>query len=805
VRHYRAEAQRLGANVAATSARRPEAGGATGASKRTAEIRPKPQTETVVRQTKYPVDRPFEREYLGRVLKLVAQQITASETVMRDAKQKLNRSGNDDFVGSAVLTWRVNNREEALTALESQRSTPYFGRIDFKEEGAEEDESLYIGRASVADEKHDLLVLDWRAPICSMYYGYNLGEASYRAPKGWIKGEIGLKRQYRIEGGKLIGVYDSTGGAGDLEDDAVDEMLLSMLKRNTTGKMRQIVQSIQSEQDAIIRSEGDIIVVQGPAGSGKTIIALHRAAYLLYHLRIERERLAQRFDHISAQRVLVFSPNSLFSDYISRVLPDLHEGQVRQVILEQFLLNELTRQLRQEGQAARYRIELKEDHFEAVQSPTVSADFERRAARAAFKASGQMLSAVAWAARTLEARIEDLFTDITLNTLSASSRGGRLFFSRDEMLRKFRAQSDTLPIVTRIEGVVKECASRLADVARLPYTQAATTRELEQHKRRLEERLKPFRDRSVVDLYRGLWEGIGAWHQEEVERSAPSALQAIAAETLATLNEGRLAYEDIVPLLLVSGAYRGFPSMRDIDHAVVDEAQDYSLLHYEYIRRCLPAKCGLTIVGDINQSLDPLLNIPDYDCLAQVFSNRIRRLELTRSYRSSQEITDFAGRILSADRRIDNVRRTGSRPKLIAAGSDTGSAVRAILDRVAPAGYNSIAILCRTRQDCRTLHRRLCPAIPATLIVDPADKLTSGIAIMPVPLAKGLEFDVVIVHDAGATCYHRDTERKLLYTACTRALHELYLCYSGNLSPLLSASVEDATLFETIELTPSRA
>lgn len=807
--------------------------------------------------------RDFEVDYLQSVLQTIQKQTSQNQSELDNLRQERRGLGNKQFSEGAIIAWKVENNERMLEVLESMTASPYFGRIDFLEnplasespnknssknpsknpnESVSENqtenqtengltEMIFIGRSTLEGPGGAFLVYDWRAPICSMYYAYNLGQASYTAPMGTISGEIVLKRQYEIKHGKIASIYDSSGEA-IARGEAVDEMLLSLLKRNSSGRMRQIVQSIQAEQDAIIRSGGDVVVVQGPAGSGKTIIALHRAAFLLYEMRLDRERQAQRYGNISASRMLVFSPNNVFADYISRVLPDLHEDQIRQVVLEQFLQGELNRQLRADAQAGRYTVESKADHYEIALGETAPQEARRRMVASAFKASPTMRAAIDLYLARQEVAIEEAFDDLELSIVGVVmvDPNQRIFYSKEDMVRHFRQASDANGVAGRIDTVLNRVRVEIADYGRIATVQTTTVRRLERERQRLADRLKPFKTRNLMDLYTALWQESAllteAQNEVPFQPFSPLAdsgentgsgfvLSEIARDTLPELKRGRIAYEDLIPLLLVCGYYRGFPAgLRETDHAVVDEAQDYSVLHYEYIRRCLPNRCSLTIVGDINQAIDPALNLHSYDVLESIFPKRIKRLELTKSYRSSMEITRFAGRVLRGGANIDNVRRSGSKPKRIEvpAGERTDAAIGTALEELAHEEFNTIAILCKTRKEATALHARLQNQFqnrllalrngPAgksypeiTLLTDGAASFANGIFVLPVPLAKGLEFDAVILQDAGATVYAQEEDRKFLYTACTRALHALYICHSGLLSPLLDA---DPTLSDLL-------
>jgi DNA helicase II / ATP-dependent DNA helicase PcrA len=739
-------------------------------------------------------ERRGEHEYLERVLGTVDAQIMAHSDRLQNVKRGYRETPADDYNGQAASAWAVAGTRQALETLHQQRECPYFGRIDFLEDGANYRERIYIGRASLYDKSDDRLIHDWRAPLCGMYYQYNVGQAAFSSPSGVIKGQILLKRQYDIQRGTLISIHDSAGTLLEQDEAGIDEMLASLLKRDTAGKMRQIVQSIQAEQDAIIRTDGDIVAVQGPAGCGKTVIALHRAAYLLYQMRQNRSQ-GGRYNGISAQRVLVFSPNAVFSDYISRVLPDLHEGQVKQIIFDRYAVERLEKQLNAQSSGRRpcYSVECKEDYYECMLTRSDDAIYRARHAGAVFKTSAAMLDVMRLYLEPIEADIEGSFTDIRLE--------GGFPFSRSEMTDRFRSRLEDSSLVERVQTVADAFETRVKEWAKakeaLAPLSAAQRSELEGATAKLKIWVREVEGRNLIALYRSLWESDENLVHAQKEADWPATVRSIAADTLGALGRHSIPFEDVIPLLLLEGMYRGFSTIQNIDHAVIDEAQDYSFLDFEYIKNCLPKRCTMTIVGDINQAIGVGVGIPVHERLERVFRSRVTRLELTKSYRSTFEIMEFARRILGVESQIESIRRTGDKPKLLAVPKNVvivdaiAAAVRALL----AAGRKSIAVLCRTKAEAQCMYDSLASRVEITLLTSDTKSSLQGALVMPVYLAKGLEFDAVIVADAGKAAYGRDTDRNLLYTACTRALHDLYVYYSNEPSPLLP--LRQRELYET--------
>jgi DNA helicase-2/ATP-dependent DNA helicase PcrA len=750
------------------------------------------------------IEKEIEEQYLERVLMLVEGHLTRRREQSRDAKSALYGVPNQGFSTEVAGAWAVKNAEKATETLEKQREAPYFGRIDFLETGYNDNKEVYyVGKASVWDG-NELIVIDWRAPVSSMYYSHGIGVAGYNAPGGYIHGEILLKRQYVFSGKSLNQIHE-TGGMNDSQEEAVDELLLSVLKRNATAQMRQIVQSIQKEQDQIIRSSGHIVVVQGPAGSGKTIIALHRAAYLLYQMREGRDRFAGQGNQISAQRMLVFSPNAIFSGYISSVLPDLQEDGIRQIILDSHINGELGRRLRG---GKPFGIEQKEDHYEYMLLEANDPNYAHRAFSSSLKSSARMIECIRSYVSGLDETAEMCFQNVAIRNDEDDS--DVVIHSRQELIDRYklrRGQHGT-SIISRLNDVVSYLADDQKRIENeLKQSEREQRRQSLLNERQLVRQLPPLKSEiarlkkivtdyqqiKLTDQYLAM-----LWKVNFQANNIPES-DAVNAHRLTeeAFSRQRVLYEDALPLLLLDGFYRGFTPFGGLNHAIVDEAQDYSLLHFEYVKNCLPAPCSMTIVGDINQATNPQLNFQNYDSLEAVYSSGIKQMALTRSYRSSSEITSFASRILG-DVHIDNVRRTGQKPVLVKLKeqSDMQSAVAFYVKRHTAAGAKTVAVLCKTRRDCDAIYPYLENQVGAKRLTSSSEDLSAAVVILPIYLAKGLEFDAVVIPNADANYYGKNTERRLLYTACTRALHEITLIYvdkPSSLMPIDRRDLYDAT------------
>ena len=654
-------------------------------------------------------------------------------------------------------------------------ASPYFGRIDFREAGLDAAMAVYIGLYGLAGDDEEFLVHDWRAPVSGMFYDSEVGPASYVAPEGKIAGDMLLKRQYKIENGLMVYMLDSSLTIGD-------DILREALARNTTEKMRQIVNSIQKEQDALIRNESrKVLVVQGPAGSGKTSIAMHRAAYLLYRHR----------GHMAANNLLIFSPNEVFADYISNVLPELGEENIREATFEDYARSMLGKKV---------SFEPKSDQMEFILSHDLSPDpspgkggeisasdgqcfgskslpkhrrdgYAIRTASIAFKSSAAFLEAIRNYERDLRHTLR--FEDIELN-------GIRLLPAATvkELYWEHCAELPIMAGITRLKDrVLSKCT----------YASGIVERKIEN----LVE--KVLVDRDPVRLYRKLFSDFHKVRQLAEDADAlPENLHVICKHTAKSVTSKRVPYEDVAPIILLRRLIDGEPRYANVKHLVIDEAQDYTPIHFELIRQ-LFGESSMTVLGDLSQRINPYSGLDSYDVLGDILGKDARIVaELTKSYRSSWEISEFALGVLPTAMAADNIRRSNRRPVVVRADSQEQIAglISDELTKLQAEGMVSVAVICKTAHEAARIHSKLRADHDIRLVEADSIAFHHGLVVLPIYLAKGLEFDAVIIHDASRKVYGSETERKLVYTACTRALHSLTLYYSGELSSLVPEGYE---------------
>ncbi len=619
--------------------------------------------------------------------------------------------------------------------LKRMKQSPYFARIDFAEPG-DPAEQVYIGSGSLVDDRSfDVYIYDWRSPIAGMYYDFELGSASYQCEAGEISGEITLKRQYRIEHGVMKEAFDSS-------VTVLDEILQSILSADAQEKMRPIVTTIQREQNTLIREEdSEILVIQGAAGSGKTSVALHRVAYLLYRRR----------NKLNESNILILSPNDYFSEYISGVLPELGEKNVRQLTMPQLISAATPRQEQEELPAyleQAYTIGYTPAQLEETRQKT-SAPFTR----------------------FLEERIARLtqegpsFTDLT-------DGEGTVILSGQEMQEIFCSCVPSFTMVQRLEKVSTYFVSRA-----------------ETYKQR---RLSVLRQRLLAkngdnfyldsaDLDRDVrlaW--MQQYHQLRETFFSSIALDeaALYQELLSDFWEpktgeafakayasGRLSYPDAAAFAYLRLLLGLCKPDGDILHVVVDEAQDYNFLHYRMLGRWF-YNARFTILGDPSQILSPALfdSREGFQYMLDAFSPRRSGLKaLEKRYRSTWEINTFADRILGLQG--EKVERHGPAPQVIKVW-DTADYVKQAFSQ---ADEQGCAVIVKTGRQATALYQQL-RGIPGITCIDGSAPVSLGKrVILPAYLAKGLEFDQVIVLTQGFT----PQDNNLFYVCCTRALHQL--------------------------------
>lgn len=601
------------------------------------------------------------------------------------------------------------------------RNVPYFGRIDFRTNGNKQPEPVYVGVYNFYDDSAKKnLVYDWRAPISSMFYDFELGDAFYETNEARVNGFIELKRQFRIRQGEMEYMIDS-------DITIQDDVLQKELNQASSAKMKNIVATIQREQNAIIRNEeARHLIIQGVAGSGKTSIALHRIAFLLYRFK----------ETISSSDMLIISPNKVFASYISNVLPELGEETVEETSMEE-IADELFE----------YQIKF-QSFFEQV-SELLSKTDEKLIERIRFKSSGEILKKMDEYLVYLE---NEGFQpeDILVNRKPVPA-----WFIKEAFEKHSRK-----PILNRFNEVVREIVNNVFfhyryEVMGKERTQLHTTIR------------KMFPSTNLRMLYKEFYN----W----LER--PDLLK----QKKGSVYE----YSDVYPLLYLKKKLEGLKTYSKVKHLVIDEMQDYSVVQYKVLSSLFP--CKKTILGDINQSVNPFSS-SGLETIEAVFPDATS-MTMLKSYRSTYEITQFSKRI-RPNIAVEPIERHGDEPDIIACKNEAGELIqiKALLEKFLNSGHNSLGIICKTQQQADKLYDALKENYQVNLLNALSVAFGSGIVITTAHLAKGLEFDSVIVPYATARNYFTEPDRQMLYVACTRAMHKLSLTYVKEKSPFLETN-----------------
>lgn len=746
-------------------------------------------------------DQERQKEYirLEETLAEIKEQLAISEgnCVVKQSELKETLLNYWENCGSdeAQLV-ETANRQRALSSLthstpltlRKMLNTPYFGRIDFieEEEGLlPQEDPIYIGIGTLMNEEAgEFLIYDWRAPISGMFYDCGLGKASYHCSAGIIEGRITLKRQYKITNGTMQYMFNA-----DLKID--DEVLQEILGKSVDDKMHTIINSIQREQNQIIRDANHrALFVEGPAGSGKTSVALHRIAFLLY-----RDR-----DILNEKNVLILSPNHLFSDYISNVLPEMGEENVLQKTFHDCVLESIAQ--------LPIRFETRTFHLETVLSNAHGYEQVLRTDNIRFKSSRNFEQIIQEYIDWMETSLVDDYPEIEFR--------GQILFHKSEWKHYYLGNLASMPVMIRLEKIKQMIESRSRPlfhtlrkkkeaeiIARGEEVDENTIKALARMAAR--EELSSFSDKidkltRLVPLseYRRLFKGNWLFARSTAKMNFPKEWQGIQKQTLSFINNGILPYEDIPPFMYFQGALQGFPVNRDIKHLIIDEAQDYTRLQFKILVILFPNSTW-TVVGDPAQAVHPFLNTASFKDMSEIIgTEKSIAFRLTRSYRSTKQIQNFCQALLSDTTDVESVNRSGPLPSItrIEKMPDMLPTLVHTIENIHKEGWRSIAVICKNTYQAKTVFSDLKAHIDLSLVIDEDDTFHQGIVVIPSYLAKGLEFDAVLVINADIINYSLEEERYILYTICTRTLHHLSLFYFGHISSFLSGM--DESLYQIL-------
>lgn len=669
-----------------------------------------------------------------------------------------------------------------LDTVERLEKRPYFARVDFKENGEEKPETIYIGLGSFADKDDHFLIYDWRAPISSIYYDGKLGKVTYNSPEGEITVDMTKKRQFMIEDGKIINMFDTNESIGD-------QMLLSVLSEKSSTKMKSIVTTIQREQNKIIRNtSADLLFVQGAAGSGKTSAILQRIAFLLYRYR----------GNLTSSDVIMFSPNQLFNDYIKNVLPEMGEQNMVQMTYWQFVARRLP------GMNV-------ENLFKQFEDPTADTNISR------FKDSVNFFNLLTRYAKRLNKRgvifkniyfrdkkkpyfDKDKIKEIYYSFNENYNLANRIDATREELIkilnRKITPETKKAWVAHTIEGMSQQELNDLYDRPDQEFESEAKEEAFlgrkivlaalkGVHKRILHNHFFNMRAQylsflravpKMVDLSK--WDiDEDEWmkHVEEVKNNFKSH---------------DIAMSDVSAYLYLYDLVTGRRTDYEMRYAFIDEIQDYTPFQLAYLKYNFP-RAKFTMLGDLNQAI--FTKDESRSLLKQISGlfdpEKTDVVQLTKSYRSTKELTNFTKQILRQGEKIEAFNRKG--PKPVIWGRETDEEAVAVLSNVLRDNEKhkmTTAVIAKDLASAKFVHKMLADrGEKATLIATANQRLVDGTLIIPSYLAKGLEFDAVIMWGASKENYHRVDETQLVYTITSRAMYKLDIIYTGEKSPLLDA------------------
>jgi len=700
-----------------------------------------------------------EKQYLNYANETLIKEIEFTKKEMKEIpKRYTNVLQGDSFLVENLMSSQATK----LKKLELAENSPYFGRIDFLSDGNNELTKVYVGKTNINDNhNNEQVVIDWRTPICSLYYDSDLGSVSYEAPCGTIEGELKLKRQIIIKDKKLIDVLDTSLVSND-------ELLQPYLSVNADNKMKTIVASIQKEQNQIIRRPiSDNIVVQGVAGSGKTSVALHRIAYLVYNLG----------EQIKSNQFLVIGPNNYFLNYISSILPELETEPVDQQTYIDLVNDALNEKLHLDNSnemlfneatikfknifAFKSSLEYKEilNQFmkEYLNHGIVSNGFYidneelygvETIKNILFSGVGSQPNfegACNYFVKNFKDNIENIYTKLNEKYRKIYIDPQETDTRKEEAIRK----STELNILLKEKGIklIRDYFKKL--------------------------KLKP------LDIYKLFVANINKYSTSLTEKE----ILELQKSTLLSLQKKKVSFEDLPALMHINYILCG--KNTQYKHIVIDEAQDYGLFHFDVLKETF-ANSTFSIYGDLAQSIYSYRSIQNWESVvSSIFEGKCEILNLNKSYRTTIEITNNANNVLRQMdlKQAEPVIRHGEQTIFSDYSKDNDYKITKILEWLEK-GYKSIAIICKTDKEAINTYKSLKnQGINITHITAKDNEYNGGVFVVTSALSKGLEFDAVMINDASSNVYFKEskTDMHLLYVACTRALHELDVLYNNEL------------------------
>lgn len=745
-----------------------------------------------------------EQQHLDHVLDLINDKekelkssIKSAEGEARDINShffddvKLDYDGYSTSMETALSIHQqqqlLSEREHAwqhsakqLDTIERLKKKPYFARVDFKESNEKKPETIYIGLGSFADRDDHFLIYDWRAPISSIYYDGKLGEVSYNSPEGEITVDMTKKRQFMIKDGKIESMFDTNESIGD-------QMLLEVLSEKSSTQMKSIVTTIQQEQNKIIRNtSADLLFVQGAAGSGKTSAILQRIAYLLYRYR----------GNLTSSDVIMFSPNQLFNDYIKNVLPEMGEQNMVQMTYWQFVSRRLPG-MEVESLFKQFEDQNSDTNISAFKDSVNFFNLVTRYAKHLNK-RGMIFKNVYFRDKKKpyfdKEKIKDIYYSFNENYKLAN----RIDATREELIkmlnRKIAPEVKKNWVMQAIEGLSRDELNELYD---RPDQEFSSEKEEEKFLGRkiVVKALKPVSNKinhnqfinmraQYLSFLRAVpkMTDLSKWNISEED------WQKHIEEVKENFKKHHIYMNDVSAYLYLYDLITGRRTDYEMRYAFIDEIQDYTPFQLAYLKYNFP-RAKFTMLGDLNQAI--FTKDESRSLLKQISGlfdpKKTDVVQLTKSYRSTKEITDFTKQILRQGEKIEAFNRRGPKPALWERSNEQ-EAIEALVEILDKNNENqrTTAVITKDLASAKQVAEQLKQkGEKATLIATANQRLVPGTLVVPSYLAKGLEFDAVVMWDASKENYHKLDETQLVYTITSRAMYELDIIYIGEKSPLL--------------------
>lgn len=629
---------------------------------------------------------------LGQELYDDDEKILEFKKFMWDSKASMDPGEMKNMMVESDLQVTIMlNKGLYLQKLYRSQNKPYFASIIFN------DELIYMGITHVEDNLN-YLVHDWRSPICNLYYDYEVGKAKYLAPDGIIEGNLSRKRQYIIEDGKLLNIFDNSINISD-------ELLQQVLATESSDKMKNIVNTIQKEQNAIIRNTDDKnLIVQGIAGSGKTSVALHRIAFLLY-----------RIANLNSKNILIFSPNNIFTEYISNVLPELGEDNTYSITFTSFLKDKIKE----------YKII--EDFTSFIERYYKGNVIDKDVIK--YKQSDEIIE-------DINNYLNDLINNITFIDNLKFDR--YVFYTKEELNNMLKNRYSRFPLFERI----KQMAIKICEMSYEGRTTKSKSIEKELYK--------------IINI------------SKDYKKIYKDFYVSNYSKYHSYIDNGKsINYEDACLFLYIKSILEGFDTNHYIKQVVIDEAQDYTKLQYLIIKNTFKT-ANYTILGDVNQTINPYYKYDSLEVLKDIFDSS-KYLELNKTYRSTSKIIEYTNNILGLEH-VSAIRNNNARDVVIRNSEEYNDILNDLNDLIKIS--KSVAIITKDNTECDKIYDYLKDKIDIVKIDNGSDKFSRKLVIVPSYIAKGLEFDSVIVYTSKDNKYTKD-EKYLFYVACTRSQHNL--------------------------------